>query len=247
MSIEACQTPNKFHVNSFGNEFTLLVTDYRWCVCLPEIGRKLVPNIHREKQHCYIAAIRIYSSKATKFERFPLEGGRKSKAKKKTLMIVIRRRNSNSSRSFLRTKSKLSKVNGICATWNDYKQMVRTLIRLRCFCFSRSLAVCIIIISHTHIVFLLVVAFFFVHSAGSTSLQFNLPCISVLAMFYCSRISHPLQSEFLIFRRIGWFWIEREVKFVTICMILLFCIGKLHQQHKRVEKTDTKKKEWKKV
>lgn len=49
MSIEACQTPNKFHVNSFGNEFTLLVTDYRWCVCLPEIGITLVPNVKTEK------------------------------------------------------------------------------------------------------------------------------------------------------------------------------------------------------
>lgn len=61
-------------------------------------------------------------------------------------------------------------MNGICATWNDYKQMVRTLIRLFCFFLVR-----------LFLLWCVCVCVFFIHSDGSTSVQFQ------LTMYFCSR------------------------------------------------------------
>lgn len=121
MSIEACQTPNKFHVNSFGNEFTL---GHRLSLVRMSAGNRYNARFQKQKKTkiiFYCRTIRIYSLKATKFKRFSRKRKKKKrtskrKSKNKKKMIVIRRSKIVTAVEFLRTKSKLSKVNGICAT-----------------------------------------------------------------------------------------------------------------------------------
>lgn len=74
-------------------------------------------------------------------------------------------------------------MNGICATWNDYKQMVRTLIRLLCFFLVRLLCV-YHYDTHIQCVSAVLLVVFFIHFRSFR--WFNISSVQ-LTMYFCSR------------------------------------------------------------
>lgn len=130
MSIEACQTPNKSHVNSSGNgihSWSPIISLMRMSAGNRYnarsknifIKKSKQPQHHQQQEQrkimFYCRSLNLIFE--SKFKRFSSERERGKRTQKKNDKIIRGRKSKMvTAVEFLRTKSKLSKVNGIYAT-----------------------------------------------------------------------------------------------------------------------------------